>query len=209
MKNLIVVDHPLVQHKLSFMRDKNTGPKEFRALVQEISTFLCYEATRDLPLENVAIETPLMKATTKVVAGRKQVVIPILRAGLGMVEGMLSLLPAAKVGHIGMYRDEETHKPVEYYSKFPDDMPERDVYLVDPMLATGGSAIDAVTQIKKKNPKHIKFVCIIAAPEGIEAFSKEHPDVPIITAAVDEGLNENCYIYPGLGDAGDRIFGTL
>lgn len=209
MKNLTVVDHPLVQHKLTFIRDKNTGSKEFRALVAEIATLLCYEATRDLPLENTTVETPLMTATTKIVAGRKQVVVPILRAGLGMVDGMLSLLPAAKVGHIGLYRDPDTHEPVEYYCKLPEDLPERDVFVVDPMLATGGSAIDAVSQIKKRNPKHIKFVCMIAAPEGIEAFSKAHPDVPIITAAVDECLNEHCYICPGLGDAGDRIFGTL
>lgn len=208
MNNLTVVDHPLVQHKLTFLRDKNTGSKEFRELIAEIATLLCYEATRDLPLEETQIETPIMKCTTKVVSGRKLVVVPILRAGLGMVDGMLSLLPAAKVGHIGLYRDPRTHKPVEYYCKLPLDMPERDVLVVDPMLATGGSAVDAVTQIKARHPKNIKFVCIIAAPEGIEVFQKAHPDVPIITASVDERLNEKCYICPGLGDAGDRIFGT-
>lgn len=209
MKNLTVVDHPLVQHKLTFIRDKNTGSKEFRALVAEIATLLCYEATRDLPLTDIEIETPITKTTTKVVAGRKLVVVPILRAGLGMVDGMLTLLPAVKVGHIGLYRDPETHKPVEYYCKLPEDMPERDVIVVDPMLATGGSAIDAVSQIKERRPHSIKFVCMIAAPEGVEAFTKAHPDVPVFTAAVDERLNEHCYIVPGLGDAGDRIFGTL
>lgn len=209
MKNLTVVDHPLVQHKLTFIRDKNTGSKEFRALVAEIATLLCYEATRDLPLTDIEIETPITKTTTKVVAGRKLVVVLILRAGLGMVDGMLTLLPAVKVGHIGLYRDPETHKPVEYYCKLPEDMPERDVIVVDPMLATGGSAIDAVSQIKERRPHSIKFVCMIAAPEGVEAFTKAHPDVPVFTAAVDERLNEHCYIVPGLGDAGDRIFGTL
>ena len=209
MKNVTVVDHPLVQHKLTFIRDKNTGSKEFRALVSEIATLLCYEATRDLPLTNIEIETPITKTTTKIVSGRKLVVVPILRAGLGMVDGMMTLLPAAKVGHIGLYRDPDTHKPVEYYCKLPEDMPERDVIVVDPMLATGGSAIDAVTQIKERNPHSIKFVCMIAAPEGIEAFTNAHPDVPVFTASIDEKLNENAYIVPGLGDAGDRIFGTL
>ena len=205
----VILDHPLIQHKISLLRDKNTGSKDFRELVAEIATLMCYEATRDLPLKEVEIETPVAIAKTKVISGRKLAFVPILRAGLGMVEGMLSLVPAAKVGHIGLYRDPDTHKPVEYYCKLPEDMPERDVIVVDPMLATGGSAIDAVTQIKQRHPHSIKFVCMIAAPEGLKAFTEAHPDVPLFTAAVDEKLNENAYIVPGLGDAGDRIFGTL
>ena len=209
MKNLIVVDHPLVQHKLTFLRDKNTSSKEFRRLVGEISTLLAYEATRDLPLESVMIETPLTETCGKVVSGLKQVVIPILRTGLGLVDGMLSLLPSAKVGHLGIYRAEGSRDLVDYYTKFPEDMPDREVYIVDSVLATGSTAIEAVNQIKAKNPKRIKFVCLLASPEGIEAFSKAHPDVTIITAAVDFGLVDNRYITPGFGDAGDRCFGTL
>lgn len=205
---IFVMDHPLIQHKLTFLRDKNTGTKEFRALVSEIATLMCYEATRDLPLENVEIETPMCRATTKVIAGCKLAFVPILRAGLGMVDGMLQLVPSAKVGHIGLYRDHETHLPVEYYNKLPPDIEERDVIVLDPMLATGGSAIDAIEIVKRSRPKSIKFLCIIAAPEGLKALSEAHPDVHIYCASVDERLNEDCYILPGLGDAGDRIFGT-
>lgn len=205
---IFVMDHPLIQHKLTFLRDKNTGTKEFRALVSEIATLMCYEATRDLPLENVEIETPMCRATTKVIAGRKLAFVPILRAGLGIVDGMLQLVPSAKVGHIGLYRDHETHLPVEYYNKLPPDIEERDVIVLDPMLATGGSAIDAIEIVKRSRPKSIKFLCIIAAPEGLKALSEAHPDVHIYCASVDERLNEDCYILPGLGDAGDRIFGT-
>lgn len=207
-KNIFIMDHPMIQHKLSILRDKNTGTKQFRELVSEIATLMCYEATRDLPLEEVDVETPITTAKTKVIAGRKLAFVPILRAGLGMVDGVLSLLPSAKVGHIGLYRDPETKEPVEYYCKLPADLPEREVIVLDPMLATGGSAIDAVNQIKKRTPHRIKFMCIIAAPEGLEAFSKAHPDVPVYCASLDSHLNENCYIVPGLGDAGDRIFGT-
>lgn len=205
---IFVMDHPLIQHKLTFLRDKNTGTKEFRALVSEIATLMCYEATRDLPLENVELETPMCRATTKVIAGRKLAFVPILRAGLGMVDGMLQLVPSAKVGHIGLYRDHETHLPVEYYNKLPPDIEERDVIVLDPMLATGGSAIDAIEIVKRSRPKSIRFLCIIAAPEGLKALSEAHPDVHIYCASVDERLNEDCYILPGLGDAGDRIFGT-
>jgi uracil phosphoribosyltransferase len=208
-KQVFIMDHPLIQHKLTFLRDKNTGSKEFRQLVSEIAMLECYEATRDLPLEEVDTETPVAMAHTKVIAGRKLAFIPILRAGLGMVEGVLEMVPAAKVGHIGLYRDPKTLQPVEYYSKLPHDIEERDVIVLDPMLATGGSGIDAVTIIKRSNPKSIKFMCIIAAPEGLKAFTEAHPDVQIYCAAVDEHLNEHGYIVPGLGDAGDRIFGTL
>ena len=207
-KKLVVMDHPLIQHKLTFLRDKNTGSKQFRELVSEIAMLMCYEATRDLPLKEVVTETPMMKATTKVIAGRKLAFVPILRAGLGMVDGVLSLIPAAKVGHIGMYRDPETHQPVDYYCKLPSDLEQRDVIVLDPMLATGGSAIDAVDKIKKFNPRSIKFMCIIAAPEGVEAFTTAHPDVEVYCAGLDDKLNNHCYILPGLGDAGDRIFGT-
>lgn len=207
-KKLVVMDHPLIQHKLTFLRDKNTGSKQFRELVSEIAMLMCYEATRDLPLKEVITETPMMKATTKVIAGRKLAFVPILRAGLGMVDGVLSLIPAAKVGHIGMYRDPETHQPVDYYCKLPSDLEQRDVIVLDPMLATGGSAIDAVDKIKKFNPRSIKFMCIIAAPEGVEAFTTAHPDVEVYCAGLDDKLNNHCYILPGLGDAGDRIFGT-
>ena len=207
-KNPMILDHPLVQHKVSHLRDKNTGTKEFKELVSELAMLLCYEATRDLPTEEVEIETPIAIAKTRVLSGRKLALVPILRAGLGMVDGMLSLLPAAKVGHIGLYRNEETLEPVEYYCKLPSDIAERDVMVLDPMLATGGSAVDAITQIKKRGAKSIKFLAIIAAPEGLERLHTTHPDVDIYVAALDEKLNENGYIIPGLGDAGDRIFGT-
>ena len=207
-KNPMILDHPLVQHKVSHLRDRNTGTKEFKELVSEIATLLCYEATRDLPTEEVEIETPVAIAKTRVLSGRKLALVPILRAGLGMVDGMLSLLPAAKVGHIGLYRNEETLEPVEYYCKLPSDIAECDVMVLDPMLATGGSAVDAITQIKKRGAKSIKFLAIIAAPEGLERLHTTHPDVDIYVAALDEKLNENGYIIPGLGDAGDRIFGT-
>ena len=204
----MIVDHPLLQHKISLLRNKQTGTKEFRDLVSEIATLLCYEATRDLPLEEVEIETPIRMAKTKVLAGRKLALVPILRAGMGMLDGMLSLVPAAKVGFIGLYRDEETLKPVEYFCKLPQDIAERDVLVLDPMLATGGSATDAITQIKTHGAKHIKFIGLVGAPQGIEALQKAHPDVQIYLGALDEGLNENGYIVPGLGDAGDRIYGT-
>lgn len=204
----MIVEHPLLQHKLSILRNKQTGTKEFRDLVGEIATLLCYEATRDLPTEEVEIETPVAIAKTRVLSGRKLALVPILRAGLGMVDGMLTLLPAAKVGHIGLYRNEETLEPVEYYCKLPSDIAERDVMVLDPMLATGGSAVDAIAQIKKRGAKSIKFLAIIAAPEGLERLHAAHPDVDIYVAALDEKLNENGYIIPGLGDAGDRIFGT-
>ncbi len=208
-ENVFVMDHPLIQHKLTFLRNKDTGTKEFRELVSEIANLMCYEATRDLPLMDVETETPMQKTTTQVIAGRKLAFVPILRAGLGMVDGMLRLVPSAKVGHIGLYRDHDTLKPVEYYNKLPQDIMERDVIVLDPMLATGGSAMDAITIVKRSSPKSVKFLCIIAAPEGIEALHKAHPDVQIYCAAVDEKLNENGYILPGLGDAGDRIFGTI
>ena len=207
-KNPMILDHPLVQHKVSHLRDRDTGTKEFKELVSELAMLLCYEATRDLPTEEVEIETPVAIAKTRVLSGRKLALVPILRAGLGMVDGMLTLLPAAKVGHIGLYRNEETLEPVEYYCKLPSDIAERDVMVLDPMLATGGSAVDAIAQIKKRGAKSIKFLAIIAAPEGLERLHAAHPDVDIYVAALDEKLNENGYIIPGLGDAGDRIFGT-
>lgn len=206
--NVTIFDHPLIQHKLSILRNKETSSKDFRALVSEIATLMCYEATRDLPLEEIEIETPICKMTAKHISGKKLAVVPILRAGLGMVDGITNLVPSSRIGHIGLYRDEETLKPVEYYCKLPKDIGERDVFVVDPMLATGGSAIDAVSQIKLRAPRTIRFLCIIAAPEGIEAFTKAHPDVHVYCAALDEKLNEKGYIVPGLGDAGDRIFGT-
>ncbi len=210
MENKVyVMDHPLIQHKLTYLRKKETGSKEFRELVSEIAMLMCYEATRDLPLEEVKIETPMGPAVTKTISGRKLAIVPILRAGLGMVEGVLTLVPAAKVGHIGLYRDHQTLQPVEYYHKLPQDIESREVIVLDPMLATGGSAVDAIDIIKRSHPKSIKFMCIIAAPEGVEALTKAHPDVQVYCAAVDERLNENGYIVPGLGDAGDRIFGTL
>ncbi|MBQ1263410.1 MAG: uracil phosphoribosyltransferase [Oscillospiraceae bacterium] len=208
MKNVTVFDHPLIQHKTTIMRQKDTSNKEFRENVEEITMLMCYEALRDLPLADVEIETPLTKTTQKMVAGKPLAVVPILRAGLGMVNGLLALVPTAKVGHIGMYRDEETLIPHEYYCKLPPDIDKRLIVVVDPMLATGGSAIDAITQIKSYGGQHIKFLCLIAAPEGIKALTEAHPDVQIYCANVDEKLNENGYIVPGLGDAGDRIFGT-
>lgn len=207
-KNVTVYDHPLIQHKTSILRNKNTSNKEFRETVEEITMLMCYEALRDLPLTEVEIETPITKTKQKKLSGKKLAVVPILRAGLGMVGGMLQLVPSAKVGHIGMYRDEETLQPQEYYCKLPKDISERLIVVVDPMLATGGSAMDAISQIKSYGGKNIKFLCLIAAPEGIEALTKAHPDVQIYCANVDERLNENGYIVPGLGDAGDRIFGT-
>ena len=207
-KQPMILDHPLVQHKISLLRSKRTGTKEFRDLVGEIATLMCYEATRDLPTEEVEIETPIAIARTRMLSGRKLAFVPILRAGLGMVDGMLTLVPAAKVGHIGLYRNEKTLEPVEYYCKLPEDIGERDVIVLDPMLATGGSACDAITLIKKRGARSIKFLCLIAAPEGVARLQETHPDVEIYIAAMDEKLNENGYIGPGLGDAGDRIFGT-
>lgn len=208
MSKAMILDHPLVQHKVSLLRDKNTGTKEFKALVSELAMLLCYEATRDLPTKEVSIETPVAMAQTRVLSGRKLALVPILRAGLGMVDGMLALIPAAKVGHIGLYRNEETLEPVEYYCKLPKDIAEREVMVLDPMLATGGSAKDAITQIKKRGAKHIKFIGLLAAPEGMKALHEAHPDVDIYVGALDERLNDKGYIVPGLGDAGDRIFGT-
>ena len=208
MEKVHILDHPLLQHKLSILRDERTGSKEFREVVSEIATLMCYEATRDLPLEEVEIKTPITTAKFKTLAGKKLAIVPVLRAGLGMVDGILELLPAAKVGHIGLYRDPETLEPVEYYCKMPNDIAERDVIILDPMLATGGSASAAIQFIKNYDVKHIKLMNIIAAPEGIERVHKDHPDVEIYVAAVDEKLNEHGYIVPGLGDAGDRIFGT-
>lgn len=207
-RKIVIMDHPLIQHKLSILRNVSTSSKEFRQLVSEIAMLMCYDTTRDLPLKSVDVETPCGIAKGKMLAGRKLAVVPILRAGLGMVDGILTLLPAARVGHIGLYRDEKTLKPVEYYCKLPADIEQRDVIVCDPMLATGGSAVDAISQIKLRNPKSIRFMCMIAAPEGVEALKAAHPDVDIFIAALDEKLNENGYIIPGLGDAGDRIFGT-
>lgn len=208
MGKITVLDHPLIQHKLSHLRDEKTASKEFRELVSEIAMLMCYEATRDLTLKEVQTQTPVALAKTKVLAGKKLAFVPILRAGLGMVDGVLALVPSARVGHIGLYRNPATLAPVEYYCKLPADIKEREVIVLDPMLATGGSAVDAISQIKKRQPKSIKFMCLIAAPEGIDALSKAHPDVDIYIAAKDERLNEHGYIVPGLGDAGDRIFGT-
>lgn len=208
MSELHLIDHPLVQHKISIMRDKNTGSKEFRELVSETAMLMCYEATRDLPLKEVEIQTPLAFAKTKIISGRKLAFIPILRAGLGMVEGVTQLIPAAKIGHVGTFRDPVSHESVKYYSKLPDDIEERNAIIVDPMLATGGSVIMTVNELKSHGCKDIKFMCILASPEGIKALQEAHPDVDIYCGAVDERLNENRYIIPGLGDAGDRIFGT-
>lgn len=208
MSKPFIMDHPLIQHKLTLLRDKNTGSKEFRELVSEIAMLMCYEATRDLSLKEVEIETPICVTKAKVVSGKKLAFVPILRAGLGMVDGVLRLVPAAKVGHIGMYRDPDTKLPVEYYCKLPNDISSRDVIVLDPMLATGGSAIDAIGKLKEHGVTAIKFMCVIAAPEGLAALQKAHPDVEIFCAALDERLNEHAYIVPGLGDAGDRIFGT-
>ena len=208
MANVTITNHPLIQHKLSIIRDKRTSSKIFREIIGEIAMLMCYEATRDLELTEVEIETPVAVAKVKKLSGKKLAIVPILRAGLGMVDGMVALIPSARIGHIGLYRDPETLMPVEYYCKLPSDIEERDVIVVDPMCATGGSAIDAITLIKKRGPKHIKFVCTLAAPEGIKALTEAHPDVDIYCAALDECLNDHGYIIPGLGDAGDRIFGT-
>jgi len=208
MGKVYVFDHPLIQHKTAIMRDVNTTSKEFRALVQEIATLMTFEATRELPLKEVEITTPMATAKFNVLAGEDIAVVPILRAGLGMLDGMLALVPNAKVGFIGLYRDPATHEPVEYYCKLPNDIDKREIFVTDPMLATGGSAVAAIDFIKQRGGKNIKFLCIIAAPEGIEAVQKAHPDVDIYIAAKDDHLNENAYIVPGLGDAGDRIFGT-
>ena len=208
MEKVHILDHPLLQHKLSILRDERTGSKEFRELVSEIATLMCYEATRDLPVEEVEIKTPLGTGKFNTLTGKKLAIVPVLRAGLGMVDGILTLIPSAKVGHIGLYRDPDTLEPVEYYCKMPNDIAERDIIILDPMLATGGSASAAIQFIKNYDVKHIKLMNIIAAPEGIERVHKDHPDVEIYVAAVDEKLNEHGYIVPGLGDAGDRIFGT-
>ncbi len=208
MAEVHILDHPLIQHKVSILRDKNTGVKEFREVVGEIAALMCYEATRDLPLEDITIETPIATGTFKRLSGKKLAIVPILRAGLGMVDTIIDLIPSAKVGHIGLYRDPETHNPVEYYCKMPPDISEREVLIVDPMLATGGSASAAITFLKGYGCKNIKLMNIIGCPEGIKAVTEEHPDVELYVAAVDEKLNENKYIVPGLGDAGDRIFGT-
>ena len=209
MSQFHLIDHPLITHKLTIMRNKKTGSKDFRELLNEISMLMGYELTRDLPLQDVTIETPITKMTAKMVSGRKLAIVPILHAGLGMVDGIQSLVPVAKVGHIGLYRDPETHQPVEYYCKLPSDIQDRMVILVDPMLATGGSAIDALTLLKNKGCKNIRFMCLVAAPEGVAKVLKAHPDVDIYGAALDDHLNDHAYIVPGLGDAGDRIFGTL
>ena len=208
MSTVHVFDHPLIQHKLTIMRDKNTGVKEFRELLEEISMLMMFEVTRDLPLEEVEIETPVCKTKSNKLAGRKLAVVPILRAGLGMVDGMLNMIPAAKVGHIGLYRNEETLEPVEYYCKLPADSTEREIVVIDPMLATGGSASAAINFIKKRGCTHIRLMNLIAAPEGVARVQADHPDVDIYVAAMDEKLNEHGYIVPGLGDAGDRLFGT-
>jgi uracil phosphoribosyltransferase len=203
-----VIDHPLIQHKLTFIRDKNTSPKDFRELIEEVASLMAYEVTRDMPLEETEVETPVAMAKTKVLSGRKIGIIPILRAGLGMTSGILRLIPVAKVGHIGVYRDPETLQPVEYYCKLPSDLTERDLILVDPMLATGGSAVASIRFLKERGARSIKFMCLIAAPEGIKRVQSEHPEIDIYTAAIDDHLNSHGYIIPGLGDAGDRLFGT-
>ncbi|TXL66628.1 uracil phosphoribosyltransferase [Cerasibacillus terrae] len=208
MGTVHVLDHPLIQHKLTHIRDKNTGTKDFRELVNEIAMLMAFEITRNLPLQETTIETPVQEAKANVLAGKKIGLIPILRAGLGMVDGMVRLIPAAKVGHVGLYRDPETLEPVEYYIKLPSDISERELIVLDPMLATGGSAADAIHSLKKRGAKQIRLVCIVAAPEGVERIKKEHPDVDIYLAALDEGLDDKAYIVPGLGDAGDRLFGT-
>lgn len=208
MENVTIMDHPLIQHKISRLRDKTTGTNEFRTLVSEIAMLMGFEALRDLPTELVEIETPIETTKQPMIAGKKMAIVPILRAGLGMVDGVLNLVPSAKIGHIGLYRDPETHEPHEYYCKLPEPIEQRTILVVDPMLATGGSGADAITMIKQHGGKNIKFMCIIAAPEGLERLHKEHPDVQIYVGALDRQLNENAYICPGLGDAGDRIFGT-
>lgn len=208
MSRLTVINHPMIQHKLTLMRDKSTGSKDFRELLNEISLLMGYEVTRDLPLDEVEIETPLCPMKARRIAGRKLAIVPILRAGMGMVEGIRTLVPVAKVGHIGLYRDEKTHQPVEYFCKLPEDISERLVIVTDPMLATGGSACDALTKLKARGCRKIRLMCLVAVPEGIRKVQDAHPDVDIFVAAVDDHLNENAYIVPGLGDAGDRIFGT-
>ena len=208
MGKTIIMDHPLIQHKIGYIRRKDTGTKDFRQTISEIAQLICYEATRDLELSDVEIETPICKTTVKELKGKKLAIVPILRAGLGMVDGMLTLIPVAKVGHIGLYRDPETHEPVEYYCKLPADCAEREVFVVDPMLATGGSSVAAIQMLKDKGCKKIHFMCIIAAPEGVKRMQEAHPDIDLYIGALDDHLNENAYIVPGLGDAGDRIFGT-
>ena len=208
MAKVVVMDHPLIQHKIGYIRRKDTGTKDFRDTISEIAMLICYEATRDLPLDEVEIETPICKTKVKELKGKKLAVIPILRAGLGMVDGMLTLIPTARVGHIGLYRDPETHEPVEYYCKLPADCSEREVFVVDPMLATGGSSVAAIQMLKDKGCRKIHFMCIIAAPEGVKKMTEAHPDVDLYIGSLDEHLNEHAYIVPGLGDAGDRIFGT-
>ena len=208
MENVTVIDHPLVQHKISRLRDKNTGTNEFRTLIEEIATLMGYEALRDQPLEDIEVETPIEHCMTPVISGKKLAVVPILRAGLGMVNGILSLVPTAKVGHIGLYRDEETHEPHEYFCKLPSPIDQRTIFVTDPMLATGGSAVAAVDFIKEHGGKHIKFMCVIAAPEGVKRLHEAHPDIQIYIGHIDRELNDHAYICPGLGDAGDRSFGT-
>ena len=208
MENVFIMDHPLIQHKISMLRNKNTGTNEFRKLIEEIAVLMGYEALRDLPLEDVEIETPIEKCKSPMIAGKKLAVVPVLRAGLGMVNGITTLVPSAEIGHIGLYRDPETHEPHEYYCKLPADSSERDIFVVDPMLATGGSAEAAITMLKQKGVKNIRFMCIIAAPEGVKKLQEVHPDVDIYIGALDDHLNDHGYIVPGLGDAGDRIFGT-
>ncbi|KIL49764.1 uracil phosphoribosyltransferase [Jeotgalibacillus soli] len=208
MGKVYVFDHPLIQHKLTHIRQIETGTKDFRELVDEVATLMAFEITRDLPLEEIDIETPVSPAKGKILSGKKLAIVPILRAGIGMVDGILKLIPAAKVGHVGLYRDPETLKPIEYYVKLPSDVEERDFILVDPMLATGGSAVEAINSLKKRGAKSIKFLCLVAAPEGVEEIQRHHEDVDIYIAALDEKLNEKGYIVPGLGDAGDRLFGT-
>ncbi|MEG1503733.1 uracil phosphoribosyltransferase [Enterococcus sp. 22-H-5-01] len=203
-----VIDHPLIQHKLTIIRDKNCGTKVFREVVDEIAMLMAYEVSRDMPLEDIEIETPITPSTQKTLSGKKVAIVPILRAGIGMVDGILELIPAAKVGHIGMFRDEETFEPHEYFFKMPEDIDSRQLFIVDPMLATGGSAIMAIDSLKKRGASNMKFVCLVAAPEGVKALQEAHPDVDIYTASLDERLNEQGYIVPGLGDAGDRLFGT-
>ena len=208
MAEVVIMEHPMIKHKIGLARKVETGSKDFRDLISEVAMLMCFEATRDLQLQDVTITTPICDTVVQELKGKKLAIVPILRAGLGMVDGILQMIPAAKVGHIGLYRDEKTHEPIEYYCKLPEDLPERDIFVVDPMLATGGSASSAITMMKKRGAKNIRFMCIIAAPEGLEKLKEDHPDVKIYIGSLDERLNENKYIIPGLGDAGDRIFGT-